>query len=177
MNWRSAFIALKAESIAPCGIPSACAHLKSEVRAVKVAGGAKQYASQCLECGERVGSAISQVRWHEQNGPKEPAAFDEQLRDFQRDVRSWNPKQIREERHRAFWDLYTRYLRSAEWADKRRAVLERDNGMCGGCLERSAQQVHHRTYEHVGDELLFELVSLCHRCHDKCHEDQHSEAA
>ena len=39
--------------------------------------------------------------------------------------------------------------------------------MCEGCGVRRAAQVHHLTYEHVGDELLFELVAVCGQCHDR----------
>ena len=46
----------------------------------------------------------------------------------------------------------------------------RDDGKCkailSGCL-RSANQVHHLSYQHVGNEPLFELISVCSACHDK----------
>ena len=66
-------------------------------------------------------------------------------------------------------DRYLSYLRTDDWKDKRRAVLFRDRGICQGCLKAEATQVHHRTYEHLYEELLFELVSLCDSCHRRCH--------
>jgi hypothetical protein len=32
-----------------------------------------------------------------------------------------------------------------------------------------AREVHHRTYQHVGEEFLYELLALCHGCHDRGH--------
>lgn len=52
---------------------------------------------------------------------------------------------------------------------KRRKIIDRCNGRCEGCGEAPVAQVHHLTYEHVGDEFLFELVGLCNRCHDRMH--------
>jgi len=61
---------------------------------------------------------------------------------------------------------YYEYLRSPEWKRKRDRVHERDNHTCQICGHRS-EDTHHLTYEHVYDEFLFELVSLCHSCHQK----------
>ena len=55
------------------------------------------------------------------------------------------------------------------WKKKRGKVLERASGICEGCLEKPATQVHHLSYEHVGDEYLFELVAVCDACHDNLH--------
>jgi 5-methylcytosine-specific restriction endonuclease McrA len=69
-----------------------------------------------------------------------------------------------------FFDLYDKYLQSPYWLNRREKVLRRANGICEGCLTRPATMVHHLTYEHIGDELLFELRAICGRCHEKCHE-------
>lgn len=61
------------------------------------------------------------------------------------------------------------YLRTPEWRAKRRAVLERDGWVCQGCLKNEAEEVHHLTYDHHKNELLFELTSLCRACHLKVH--------
>src|SRR5215212_8618047 len=73
----------------------------------------------------------------------------------------------RDEERRRWWQRYNRYLETPEWHSRREKVLERANGRCEGCGERRAAQVHHRTYEHVGDEFLFELVALCELCHER----------
>ncbi len=64
---------------------------------------------------------------------------------------------------------YYRYLDSKEWRLKRDLVFQREKGMCQGCGEESIENVHHLTYLHLFDEMLFELVGLCENCHRKCH--------
>lgn len=65
------------------------------------------------------------------------------------------------------------YLCSDEWAEKRERVLERDRGVCQGCLNRQATQVHHLTYCRVeignAHEMMFDLISLCDKCHSAIH--------
>jgi len=78
---------------------------------------------------------------------------------------------IIESHHRKdFFVWYQEYLFSSQWKEKARQVLTRDDGQCkailSGCL-RSANQVHHLSYQHVGNEPLFELISVCSACHDK----------
>ena len=58
-------------------------------------------------------------------------------------------------------------IREMEWA-----VLQRAGHICQGCLSAKAEVVHHLTYDHVGDELLYELVALCRACHDRAHNKQ-----
>lgn len=60
---------------------------------------------------------------------------------------------------------YLRYLRSEAWQRKRAAVLQRDGFRCVVWSEHQATEVHHRTYAHLGDEPLEDLVSVCHACH------------
>ena len=66
-------------------------------------------------------------------------------------------------------ETYGRYLASPAWKAKSRLVLLRAQGICEGCRLRPATEIHHTTYDHVGDEFLFELVALCRPCHDKFH--------
>lgn len=65
---------------------------------------------------------------------------------------------------------HTEYLKSPEWAFKRGQVLTRDDYRCQaklkGC-ERNAVQVHHLTYAHWRNEPLFDLASICVKCHDQ----------
>ena len=75
----------------------------------------------------------------------------------------------RNERSQAFWNWYTDYLRTDAWRAKRAQALKRDSNLCQGCRERPATQVHHLSHAHVGDELLFELVSICDVCHERAH--------
>ncbi len=64
---------------------------------------------------------------------------------------------------------YAEYLASQEWWDRRTLVLERSNGLCEGCREAEAVDVHHLSYAHITQEFLFELVALCAPCHERIH--------
>jgi hypothetical protein len=68
-----------------------------------------------------------------------------------------------------FWDRYEAHLRSDAWRKKREGVIHRCGNRCEGCANASVHHVHHLSYAHLGDELLFELVGLCVPCHRKIH--------
>lgn len=61
--------------------------------------------------------------------------------------------------------FYRRYLLSKEWRDKRKQVLERDQGVCQRCGD-AANHAHHLTYDRIFREPLYDLISLCKPCHD-----------
>ena len=67
------------------------------------------------------------------------------------------------------WPLYQEYLQSREWKQKRSEVLFRDGHSCQLCGDEEDLQIHHLTYNRVGDEALFDLVTLCSHCHAKEH--------
>lgn len=71
---------------------------------------------------------------------------------------------------------YAAYLTSPDWRRRRELVFKRDSYKCQGCLTALAEVVHHRTYEHVGNELLYELVALCQSCHDRAHGKENGNA-
>jgi len=64
---------------------------------------------------------------------------------------------------------YSNYLSSESWKNKRKEILKRDSYICQGCLTENATEVHHITYNNIGDELYFQLISLCSDCHAKVH--------
>ncbi|MEJ8756808.1 hypothetical protein WG947_07380 [Pontibacter sp. H259] len=66
-----------------------------------------------------------------------------------------------------FAEEYDEYLNSDKWKRKRLKVLRRDEYLCQACSTRKAVQVHHKSYRYVGDEPLFDLVSVCIECHEK----------
>lgn len=80
---------------------------------------------------------------------------------------------IREQTEKAdkeWWDNYNNYIKnSPKWQNIRQKVLERDNGICQGCLINKANQVHHLTYKNVCNEFMFELISICEICHNRYH--------
>ena len=63
------------------------------------------------------------------------------------------------------WPLYQEYMRSEEWKEKKQIILERDQRWCQLCGDENNLHVHHLTYNRVGDEALFDLVTLCSHCH------------
>lgn len=67
------------------------------------------------------------------------------------------------------WPLYQEYLRSEEWKEKRQIILERDQRWCQLCGDEDDLRVHHLTYNRVGGEALFDLVTLCSHCHANEH--------
>jgi 5-methylcytosine-specific restriction endonuclease McrA len=68
-----------------------------------------------------------------------------------------------------WWGAYRKYLAGPRWRAKRKAVIARDK-LCQACGSRPAVQAHHRSYAHVGDEPLFDLVGVCIECHEKLHD-------
>ena len=69
--------------------------------------------------------------------------------------------------------FYKDYIASDKWKAIRLKVLKRDNNLCQACLESPATDVHHITYANLGDELMFELLSVCRDCHfNRLHKDK-----
>jgi hypothetical protein len=56
-------------------------------------------------------------------------------------------------------------MRSAKWQAKRAARLELAGHRCEVCNSPHEIQVHHRTYERWGNELVSDLLALCRTCH------------
>gem|GEM_PF-2634752 len=62
-------------------------------------------------------------------------------------------------------EQYVEYLKSDAWWVIREKRLAIDNYLCHKCLTETATQVHHLTYERLGNELPEDLLSLCRTCH------------
>lgn len=64
---------------------------------------------------------------------------------------------------------YDAYLKSADWAkvkaNFRKLVIEE----CGLCGSEEGLDLHHMTYERVGEESPFDLTWLCRKCHSMVH--------
>lgn len=61
---------------------------------------------------------------------------------------------------------YSAYLRTKEWQSRRKAALKRAGYRCQVCNSPDHLEVHHRTYEHIGNELPDDLTVLCDSCHE-----------
>ena len=149
-----------------------CHHIETRITILRSCG---QIKSQCLTCGQATSNAMP----HSQFSPE----FIKSLPDFDTELRdSWWTGQRQEivekmefakaeaeSRLTERRDFYQKYLLSSEWQSKRRQVIARDGGLCQGCRNAQIQEVHHLSYDHLGDELLFELIGLCSKCHRKTH--------
>lgn len=127
------------------------------------------YAYQCLNCGAEGGTVkATEVA---RQGLK-PELWDDSI--FAR----WNAQrqeaytQKRDDEKSEWFRRYNEYLKTPAWQERRRKVLARAKGVCEGCGERPPVQVHHKTYEHVGDEFLWELAAVCMPCHERAHKDK-----
>lgn len=143
-----------------------------EVRRHRQSNGVYVAAEQCLVCGSRLRnvpkSSVTNFQWLPEFDEQLRSRWQERLQAFYRERREAYETAVAGH-DRAWWDWYTQYLQSPAWARKRAKVLARDNYQCRGCGESRATQVHHLTYERVGNELLFDLVAVCDRCHEQCH--------
>lgn len=129
-----------------------------------------QYLMQCTVCGQKATQALKKA--HLPNLQFIPS-FDEALAEgYQAQKQARYQQLVDEENQRhaskqTDWFIeYNRYLQSPEWREKRRKVLARDKYLCQACLESKATQVHHKSYDHVFHEPLFELVAVCEDCHN-----------
>jgi 5-methylcytosine-specific restriction endonuclease McrA len=139
-----------------------CDHaVPHRVRSKTCKDGRLQYYLQCERCGSSRGQPISNQLALELLNGNEAAPQDREL--------TWRYWRSFEE-HRAHtknkWRaMYDSYMRSEQWAQKRREVIERDQGICGICRDAGISEVHHLTYERVGREALDDLVGVCSACH------------
>lgn len=65
---------------------------------------------------------------------------------------------------------YATYLHSAAWMDTRRRYFGSDQPQDCICGATHELQLHHLTYERVGEEELADLTPLCPHCHVMIHE-------
>jgi len=68
---------------------------------------------------------------------------------------------------------YEQYIHSEEWDRKRQWALTYWGYKCATCFTSNNLEVHHRTYERLGHELITDLIVLCDDCHGKFHETIH----
>lgn len=69
-----------------------------------------------------------------------------------------------------YQENYRRYLKSPQWHEKRKAVLEAAGHQCSRC-SATATEVHHETYERIYNEELSDLSAICRECHEALHMD------
>lgn len=66
---------------------------------------------------------------------------------------------------------YKDFLKTPYWKAIAEKIRFKAGNKCQICNSSDGLNVHHRTYEHHGDELhhMDDLICLCHRCHQNYH--------
>lgn len=63
---------------------------------------------------------------------------------------------------------YDSYINSDVWREKARRIRERDGYRCQICgANDTPLEVHHLTYDRLGEEQDDDLITVCHSCHEK----------
>ena len=64
---------------------------------------------------------------------------------------------------------YIEYLKSDDWKERRKYLMELAGWLCSKCGNK-ATQLHHIKYDNIGDEELdVDVIALCNDCHDEIH--------
>lgn len=144
-----------------------CGSDRTELRKKTASNGAEMFAYQCLACGRSTSSWIKRASI---SNPAAVPSWDAELQskydDYNRSL--WMDERTQVQRQRR--QFYVQHLQSPKWRSIRSRVMQRAGGQCEGCGQSAAREVHHLTYDHLGDELLFELVALCGLCHERAHD-------
>lgn len=65
-----------------------------------------------------------------------------------------------------------RYLNTIHWRKMRQKVYDKYKGICQKCgdsIYLEDANIHHRTYKHMGNEEITDLILYCSSCHSKIH--------
>jgi 5-methylcytosine-specific restriction endonuclease McrA len=136
--------------------------------------GPRQLRKQCTDCGRLLAGAVAHA-WASTDTPGVDLVA---LRRWNvAEDGYWRERRIANAEARAALaqerrEEYRRYLQSDEWASRRELVLQRADYLCEGCRLDRATEVHHLSYDHLGQEFLWELVAVCRRCHAEWHSQE-----
>lgn len=72
------------------------------------------------------------------------------------------------------YDEYLAYIQSPRWMKKRARRLCFDQHKCCYCKGSVRLQVHHLHYDHLFNETMWDLITLCFQCHEELHRDEES---
>jgi hypothetical protein len=155
-----------------------CKHSRFELTKWRTSNNVIVFRNQCLDCG-RIANQKGAKKYSKGN----EYWFNKNAEEFSRDINTKTYSKISEYIDKKINDYelkrkeqkdldYKKYLQTPEWKAKRERVLIRDNYLCQGCLQNRAVDVHHMSYANFGDELFFQLISLCKECHEKVHKDK-----
>ena len=65
---------------------------------------------------------------------------------------------------------YSEYLQTDHWQSIRKQALKRARFKCALCSSDGVLHVHHKNYDHLGEEMSSDLIVLCQPCHEKFHD-------
>ena len=182
-NFDSEKFRLMYEQDVPPPFSSDCTHNNIIITYRKYSKG-DAVVKQCTECGKHISSI-------KKSSVKEVSTlplFDEEKEKIRSNIyQEWFSNYIKEEKRakkryeeKVYNDIlkgkysytinstFNTYYTSDEWEWVRRKIFKRDNNSCQSC-GHPAQCVHHITYERLGKESSFDLISLCNICHDEVH--------
>lgn len=157
-----------------------CKEPDHQIAKLITSSGTIQVKKQCNSCGEVVGSAIGGYSKEAKEWlPEVDKHRKENYTTIKWDlIQAFHNKRRQlqqlqqDERQTQWWIRYKIYLASNTWKEKRTKALFRDKYLCQACLNNPATEVHHKSYEFVdfkGSEPLFDLVSMCNKCHEALH--------
>lgn len=76
----------------------------------------------------------------------------------------------------AIWQMkampYELYLQTDHWRHFREEALKFYQYKCQTCGKVKVLDVHHRNYDHIGEETFNDVIVLCRTCHKKFHGKQ-----
>lgn len=152
------------------------------------ANGSKHFITQCALCGDSYGQPVSKnkIPKNEIIEPFDENFYNEHYKSFYQPFIEQNQietkirdiiKSFKKEYFESileipfgdFDDIYEKYLNSSQWAEKRSKILKRDRFTCLVCESNKATEVHHISYANLGAETEWELISVCHSCHETIH--------
>lgn len=144
-----------------------CGHAEERFCVKVASNGVRHYRLQCVRCG--AGRPASKT---DRRASPTVEPFDDSIQSawWQKKQQAWRSyrEQSQHEERQAWFDSANEYYASEKWAAKRYLVLMRDRWKCTARLPICtdlATQVHHLSYDHFGNEPLFELRSICEECH------------
>lgn len=71
-------------------------------------------------------------------------------------------------------EAYKAYLKSPHWQAIRKRLYRAYEYKCAMCGSSRNLNVHHITYENLGEEKDEDLTVLCQRCHETLHDDKYT---
>jgi len=148
-----------------------CTHNHTVLTRFEQSNGTYSYRFQCQACFQPVGNNQKKPDNHASlpdfNVEKREAYWEARRREFER-----AGQEKLDAANEEWWARYNAHMQSPEWFSLRAKVMDRAKGVCEGCGERRATQVHHMTYKRLGHEMMFDLVAVCSKCHESIHAEE-----